>query len=334
MLKRILVVRVTARSLLRTLVAFLCVCAPILFSNSCARAWGQVLPAAPKRLPDAALPNAVAVHPRVISGGLPETDSAFEALVQLGVRTVISVDGATPDVEKAARFGLRYIHLPHGYDGIPRERQLELAKALLEPKTPVYIHCHHGRHRSPAAAAVACLTAGLISRDAASEVLNLAGTSRDYAGLYAAVANAEAVSTATLDDLRVEFKPVSEVPPIAESMVSLDKFYRQLKQLLDTDKPLESSDRNAEATQKALLVQEQFTELLRMPSVVGSETEFRRLLTSSNEASGELLKSLRGLQQPLQGAALQPRKEAWASIQKSFRQIGENCKSCHRSYRD
>ncbi|MEZ6069075.1 MAG: hypothetical protein R3C10_02145 [Pirellulales bacterium] len=130
------------------------------------------------------LPNAVQLHPRVISGGLPEGDAAFAELEQLGVKTIISVDGAKPDVQAAARHGLRYVHLPHGYDGIPEERGRELAKAVRELDGPIYIHCHHGKHRSPAAATVACVSTGLLPANEAVAVLKLAGTSPNYRGLY------------------------------------------------------------------------------------------------------------------------------------------------------
>ncbi|MEZ6081685.1 MAG: hypothetical protein R3C56_40245 [Pirellulaceae bacterium] len=58
----------------------------------------------------------------------PEGAAAFNELVQLGVKTIITVDGAQPDVATAKQFGLRYVHLPHGYDGIPENRVAELAK--------------------------------------------------------------------------------------------------------------------------------------------------------------------------------------------------------------
>ena len=105
------------------------------------------------------LPNAYRLHPRVISGGQPEGEQAFARLKELGVKTVISVDGARPEVELARKYGLRYVHLPHGYDGVPDERASELAKAVRDLPGPVYIHCHHGKHRSPAAATVACVAA-------------------------------------------------------------------------------------------------------------------------------------------------------------------------------
>jgi protein tyrosine phosphatase (PTP) superfamily phosphohydrolase (DUF442 family) len=123
------------------------------------------------------LPNPWQIHPQVISGGLPEGDEAFRALADLGVKTLISVDGARPDVALAKKHGLRYVHLPHGYDGVPEERMQELAKAVRDLPGPIYIHCHHGKHRSPTAAAVACVGAGLLDASAAAPFLQAAGTS-------------------------------------------------------------------------------------------------------------------------------------------------------------
>ena len=55
---------------------------------------------------------------------------------RLGVKTVISVDGAKPDVDLAKKHGMRYVHLPHGYDGVPDDRAKELAKAVRRPGRP------------------------------------------------------------------------------------------------------------------------------------------------------------------------------------------------------
>lgn len=144
------------------------------------------------------LPNPVRLHEKVISGGLPEADAAFQELADLGVKTIISVDGMMPDVATAAKHGLRYVHLPHGYDGIPEQRINELAKAARDLPGPVYIHCHHGKHRSPAAASVACVGAGLIPAGLAVSILQLAGTNPSYRGLYEAAQQATAFDEALL----------------------------------------------------------------------------------------------------------------------------------------
>jgi hypothetical protein len=60
--------------------------------------------AAPEKVAAEHLPNPWRLHPKVISGGLPEGDAAFKELADLGVKTVISFDGAKPDVAKAKKY--------------------------------------------------------------------------------------------------------------------------------------------------------------------------------------------------------------------------------------
>lgn len=62
--------------------------------------------------------NLFQLVPNVLSGSQPAGDEGFQALRDLGVTTIVSVDGTRPEVARAKRFGLRYIHLPIGYDGI------------------------------------------------------------------------------------------------------------------------------------------------------------------------------------------------------------------------
>src|SRR5438094_677830 len=79
----------------------------------------------------------------------PDGDEGFHSLQQLGIKTIVSVDGARPEVDLARKYGLRYVHLPIGYDAVPREQALRIARAIRDLPGPVYIHCHHGRHRGP-----------------------------------------------------------------------------------------------------------------------------------------------------------------------------------------
>jgi hypothetical protein len=60
---------------------------------------------------------------RLGQGSQPGGDASFAALAQQGFRTILSVDGAMPDVDAAARHGLRYVHVPIGYDGIDPDEQ-------------------------------------------------------------------------------------------------------------------------------------------------------------------------------------------------------------------
>ena len=83
--------------------------------------------------------NAFRASEKVYSGSQPEGDAAFAALAKLGVRIIVSIDGSKPDVEAAREHGLRYVHLPYDYDGIPTNRAIELAKLALETEGPFFV---------------------------------------------------------------------------------------------------------------------------------------------------------------------------------------------------
>ena len=86
-------------------------------------------------------------------GGEPGANEAFAFLARLGIRTVVSVDGARPRLAEAEKRGLRYVHIPLGYDGVTTSAGMQLAALARNSQGPWYVHCHHGRHRGPAAAA-------------------------------------------------------------------------------------------------------------------------------------------------------------------------------------
>src|SRR5262245_34504268 len=73
------------------------------------------------------LHNVHRITDKLLSGSRPEGDEGFRLLRDLGVKTVMSVDGARPEVERARKYGLRYVHLPFGYDGPPREQVWRVA---------------------------------------------------------------------------------------------------------------------------------------------------------------------------------------------------------------
>ena len=51
------------------------------------------------------------------SGGTPPGEPSFAFLAREGYRTIVSVDGARPDLESAHRHSRSYVHLPMSYDG-------------------------------------------------------------------------------------------------------------------------------------------------------------------------------------------------------------------------
>ena len=73
---------------------------------------------------------------RIYSGGEPHVEQSFAELKRLGVRTIVSVDGAQPRVDTAKKYGLAYVHIPIGYDGIHSHAGLSIAKLMRTGEAP------------------------------------------------------------------------------------------------------------------------------------------------------------------------------------------------------
>jgi protein tyrosine phosphatase (PTP) superfamily phosphohydrolase (DUF442 family) len=279
-----------------------------------------------KLFDDAHLHNVFRLHAKVLSGGQPLGDEGFVRLAELGVNTIISVDGATPEVEMAARHGMRYVHLPHGYDGIPEERAKELAKAVRDLPGPVYIHCHHGKHRSPTAAAVACVAAGLIEPTFVLGFLDAAGTSHNYKGLYAAALSARPLNEQFLDQLKVDFKSSVDIGPLAEAMVAIEHTHDHLKQIAQNKWRTPAAHPDLDPAHEALMLREQFVELLRTLEVQSKPNEFQRLAEEAAQIAQKLEETYRRT-----GQSHQADEEA---LNRSLDAVARNCAACHRKFRD
>lgn len=262
-----------------------------------------------------AIENIHPLTPQLISGGQPKGDAAFSKLAEMGVKTIVSVDGAKPDLELAKKYGLRYIHIPIGYDGVDAEAQAALTHLVREAPGPIFIHCHHGKHRGPAAAAVACMAAGDMNREQAAEFMKLAGTGKEYKGLWRDVA---------------AFKPLptdAKLPPLVESvqedslagaMAGLDRAWDGMKlcQAAGWKTPADHAD--LAPAHEALLVWEGLSESRRM-----AENSDPQLVKWLDEAVAEAAQ----LRQ-----AVQAGDEAAASRQ--FKQVEAACARCHEQYRN
>lgn len=282
----------------------------------------------PRRLELPGIPNPIQVNERVISGGLPHGEEAFAALARLGVKTILSVDGARPDVELARKYGLRYVHLPHGYDGIPQQRLLDLAKAIRELPGPIYIHCHHGKHRSPAAAAAGCVAAGLIPKQVAVAVLETAGTSPHYRGLFQAVHQAEPLPVEQVARHQAKFPEIAAVPPLAAAMVDIDEIFERLKLLAAHGWNRVPDQPDLDSAHEALLLKEQYRELGRQEAVRQKPAEFREMLAEAEATVGRWEAALRAWQ-----AAGSP-PPIPEEVGRLYQRAGDQCRLCHERFRD
>ena len=198
--------------------------------------------------PDDALKNVVTLREGVIlNGSAPRTPADFAALKAHGVRTIVAVDGAAPQVQLARQHGMRYVHLPISYDTVPLDRQRSFARIVHNLPKPVYFHCLHGQHRSPAAAAATMVRLGYWEPDKAIALLNKVGTSKHYDGLFEAVRTASPFDAAELQ-VTEEWRAVAETSDLIRQMLRLDETMARLEILADNEwrTPAEHPDLNLE----------------------------------------------------------------------------------------
>ncbi len=257
--------------------------------------------------------NLIAVTQRIVSGARPAGEQAFAALRDRGIRTIVSVDGVPPDVEAARRVGLRYVHVPVGYDGISPEAVASLTRVTRDCEGPIFVHCHHGRHRGPAAAAVLAMIEGDLSREQSLQFLQRAGTSRDYPGLWRAVSTFRPLP---VDAPLAELAEVAGLKPLVEAMVRIDSRLEVLRSYGAAGQTIDA----AAATESALLVGEEFREWDRRLDPATSSS-LRPLILSAASAADSLYRDLQG------GA---DRSE----VASQLRQLEKSCVACHRVQRD
>ena len=268
--------------------------------------------------------NVIRVSEQLYSGSSPDGDAGFESLQKLGIKTVISVDGAKPDVERARKYGLRYVHLPIGYDGVPREQALKIAKAVRDLPGAAYIHCHHGKHRSPAATAIVqlCLDEKC-SVAAAVATMKTAGTSPHYTGLYAAPGEFRRPSKLELDRLPADFPELATLSGLVPIMVEIEQRWDHLKLVRTAGWKAPAAHPDIDPPHEALQLAEHYRELARRPDAKDRPEDFRRWAAESELAAKLLVTALRA----------QPTPDAKAA-EIGYKQVSTACTQCHAKYRD
>jgi len=268
------------------------------------------------------LHNVVTYHAGLYSGSMPEGDEGFESLVRLGVQTVISVDGAAPEVDRARAHGLRYVHLPIAYNGVSPERTLELARAIHDLPGSVYVHCHHGKHRSAGALGVAAITLGYMTPEQAKARMRVSGTAENYKGLYQCVAVASPVDAATLARASNAFPEVTKTSGLVATMTLVDEHFDSLK-------AVEKAQWTVPADHPDVVPQIVAGELESLFRNVAADPEVRDRPEDFQEWLADAAGQSRAIEDELKKPA--PSTEKLAG---QFRLLGQSCKQCHVKYRD
>ena len=270
--------------------------------------------AIPEAYKAAGLQNLHRVSPNLWSGSSPEGDAGFASLQSLGIKTVISVDGAAADISTAEKYGLRYVHLPVGYDGIPRERALEMARAVRDLPGPVYVHCHHGKHRGPAAAAAIrlCLDPDF-TPEQAEGWMKQAGTDPRYTGLFELPKNLNRPTKEELDAVPSDFPAVARVADLTRSMVEIDGTWDKLIAAKNANWP-----EPVKSAGHAVLLIEHYREAKRLPQP--PQPEFVKFLAAAETEAGTLEWALR--------------RPDVTSADAAFAASQALCQRCHGEFRD
>lgn len=270
------------------------------------------------------LHNAVTYHEGFVSGSVPEGDAGFETLAAMGVKTIISVDGAEPEVDKAAARGMRYIHLPIGYNGFDEERKLQLVRATRDAMKdgPVYIHCHHGKHRSAGAAATVVASLGWQTPAAGVERMKVSGTAPNYKGLYACAQGATVLGAGVIDAVPAGFPAVSKPSGFVKGMVEIDEVFEHLKAVEKAGWTAPKDHPDLVPVAEAGRLADLYRVLTQTPYVGRRPADFIALMNESGTRAQRLEDLLAGGE-----------KNA-SKLSAQFKLVAASCKDCHVKHRD
>jgi protein tyrosine phosphatase (PTP) superfamily phosphohydrolase (DUF442 family) len=259
---------------------------------------------------------------RIYSGSAPEGDAAFAELKTRGIRTIITVDGAKPEVETARRYGIRYVHLPIGYDGVPTNQAVRLVKAAETLPGPIFVHCHHGLHRGPAGAAVICMGLEGWTPDEAEAWLKLAGTATNYAGLYRSVRQFHPPAVEVLSNVSPDFPEKSKVSPLADVMIEIDERFDHLKLLKKAGYRPPAANPDLDPAHESMLLDELFKELLRGTAGPQQDNDFKARLNEAELAAGAFHSCLGN------SPIVSTRADA------AYQRVSDACNACHKAHRN
>lgn len=269
------------------------------------------------------LRNVVAFQDDIFSGSKPDGLRGMETLGRWGVQTIICVDGVAPDVIHARKKNIKTIHIPMKYDAPTDKQILDLATAVSMGKVDgnVYIHCHHGKHRSATAAAIVSIALGLASVEEMRARMVVSQTSPHYTGMWDAVDKQHAINRD--DVIRNEQAFPSRVTPegMTAQMVAIDDSLDNLKCIKASHWTTPRNHPDLVAGAEAGFIAETFRQLQEDDSIQAYPNDFATKLSNALLAAKTLEKTLTdGITDP-------------EVLSSTMRALTTSCTACHRAYR-
>jgi len=273
------------------------------------------------------LHNVYRLSNHVISGSEPHGERALRHVAEMGVKTILSVDGKVPDAKTASEYGMRYVHVPIEYSGIDGDALLRIAKTFRELDGPFYVHCFHGKHRGPAAAAVGRLVRDGASRETAlAEMRQWCGTSSKYEGLYRVIASADMPSADATAKLAWDFPAAHPLGGYRSVMIDVTRHFDNLKALQKRDWEVDPEHPDVDPVNEADKLASLFARGHELDEVKRAADDFRGWSSDSVDYSARLRTHLRRAKA---GGA-----KAKAGASKALRVLKQTCNACHGEYRN
>jgi protein tyrosine phosphatase (PTP) superfamily phosphohydrolase (DUF442 family) len=283
----------------------------------------------PERAPEEypGLHNVYELSPNIISGSEPHGEEALEKLHEMGVKTIVSVDGKVPDAEAAEALGMRYVHIPIQYKGLTEDELERMSKTFRELEGPFYVHCFHGKHRGPAGAAVGRIVVDGVPRETAiAEMRQYCGTSSKYEGLYRDVATARIPDAAESAAFDYDFESKHQLEGVPGLMVVISRAHDHIEDLEDRGWETDPAHPDVDALNEATKLAQAFDSACELGEVQMAQPDYVGWFESSRDRGADLVAALERLRAGDAAAA--------AEASAAFGDVQINCSDCHKVYRN
>lgn len=275
---------------------------------------------------DPGLHNVYRLSRNIVSGSEPNGEEAFRFLQEMGIKTILSVDGKVPEADLAAKYGIDYVHVPIQYRGIADDEMMRISKTFREKQGPFFVHCFHGKHRGPAAAAVGRVVLDGVPREQAiAEMRQWCGTSPSYEGLYRDVAAGEIPEPRETQQYDWDFPAAHPLPGFRHAMIEVSRADDNLKYLAKHGWQPGPDHPDVDALNEAAKLAGLFERAEHMDDVTGKPADFRAWMAESVVASARLRSAI----EDWKGGA-----GTVAEIDDAYQDLAASCTACHKVYRN
>jgi len=276
------------------------------------------------------LHNVFRLSDDIISGSEPHGEAALEDIARMGVKTVLSVDGKVPDAETAAKYGLRYVHVPIQYKGITDDQVAQIAKTFRELPGPFYVHCFHGKHRGPAAAAIGRVALDGVSREEAiAEMRQWCGTSSKYEGLYRTIAVKAVPTAAETAKYDFDFESAHKFEGTRTAMIPMGRHFDNVTALKKAGWKVDPAHPDIDPLQEATQLHQLFEACQKMDDTAAYADDYHNWMQASFDASAQLVHFLTDCK----AEACTP-EEVSKELAAAYDVVSKACTDCHKAYRD